>query len=121
MQPAEVSSGRRAQGAGGFHEEKDELVVLPALGVVVVARVVGHAADVARVRPSLVPAARADTSDFANSVLEGVAEAGVSMKILNSTLLNLQWRRGRAFVAARAANWAGRPQAIRLIPALPLT
>jgi hypothetical protein len=24
VQPAEVSSGRRAQGAGGFHEEKDE-------------------------------------------------------------------------------------------------
>ena len=63
------------QGAGGFHEEKDVLVVLPALGVVVVARVVGHAADVARVRPSLVPAARADTSDFANSVLRAMVRA----------------------------------------------
>ena len=75
MQPAEVPSGRRAQGAGGLHEEEDELVVLPALGVVVVARVVGHAADAAGVRPSLVAVARADTPDLANGVLEGVAEA----------------------------------------------
>ena len=75
VQPANVPSGRRAQGAGGLHEEKDELVALPALGVVVIARVVGYAADAARVRPSLVPAACADAPDLANRMLQGAAEA----------------------------------------------
>ena len=75
VQPAEVPPGRRAQGAGGFHEEEDELVVLLALSVVVVAWMVGHAADAARVRPSVVAATRANTPDLANGVLQGVAEA----------------------------------------------
>ena len=75
VQPAEVPPGRWAQGAGGFHEEEDELVVLLALSVVVVAWMVGHAADAARVRPSVVAATRAYTPDLANGVLEGVAEA----------------------------------------------
>ena len=55
--------------------EEHQRVALPALGVVVIARVVGDAADAACVRPPLVSLARADAPDLADCVLEGVAEA----------------------------------------------